>query len=134
MEDGQLILAAGALLTAGLLASLLAVRVRVPSLVLFLGVGMVIGSLWIDFDDYELASTLGIIALALILYEGGLNAGFSEIRPVLGAAVSLALVGTLVTAILTGPWRQPTAPRSSRSCAGRRSSGGWHARSRASPA
>ena len=102
MEDGQLILAAGALLTAGLLASLLAVRVRVPSLVLFLIVGMVIGSLWIEFDDYELASTLGIIALALILYEGGLNAGFSEIRPVLPAAVSLALFGTLGTAIISG--------------------------------
>ena len=102
MDDGQLILAAGALLSAGLLASLLAVRVRVPSLVLFLGVGMVLGSLWIEFDDYELASTLGIIALALILYEGGLSAGFQEIRPVLGAAVSLAVVGTLGTAVLTG--------------------------------
>ena len=60
MEDGQLILAAGSLLTAGLLASLLAVRVRVPSLVLFLGVGMVIGVLFIDFDDYDLARKVPI--------------------------------------------------------------------------
>jgi cell volume regulation protein A len=44
MEDGQLILVAGALLAAGLLASLLADRVRVPSLLLFLGIGMLIGS------------------------------------------------------------------------------------------
>jgi potassium/hydrogen antiporter len=102
MEDGQLILAGGALLSAGLLASLVAVRVRVPSLVLFLGVGMIIGSLWIDFQDYELAKSIGIVALALILFEGGLNSGFLEIRPVLPAALSLAVVGTVLTAVLAG--------------------------------
>jgi potassium/hydrogen antiporter len=102
MDDGQLILAGGALLAAGLLASLVAVRVRVPSLVLFLGVGMIIGALWIDFDDYELARSVGIVALALILFEGGLNSGFLEIRPVLPAALSLALFGTVGTAVLTG--------------------------------
>jgi cell volume regulation protein A len=102
MDVGPLILASGALLCAGLLASLLAVRVRVPSLVLFLGVGMVIGSIWIDFNDYELARAVGIVALALILYEGGLNSGFLEIRPVLGAALSLAVLGTIVTAVVTG--------------------------------
>ena len=45
----------------------------------------------IEFDDYHLARTIGIIALALILFEGGLAAGFPEIRPVLGSALSLAL-------------------------------------------
>ena len=52
VTDGELILVAGALLAAGLAASLLARRVRVPGLVLFLGLGMVIGSDglgWIDF-------------------------------------------------------------------------------------
>jgi cell volume regulation protein A len=44
MADGHLILAAGALLAAGLVASFVAVRLRVPSLVLFLGVGMLVGS------------------------------------------------------------------------------------------
>ena len=88
MTDGQMILVASALLAAGILASLVAVRVRVPSLLLFLGVGMLVGSDalgWIHFDDYELARTIGIVALALILFEGGLTAGWSEIRPVLGA-------------------------------------------------
>ena len=102
MEDGQLILAGGALLSAGLLASFVAVRVRVPSLVLFLGVGMIIGALFIDFQDYELAQSIGIVALALILFEGGLNSGFLEIRPVLPAALSLAFVGTVLTAVLAG--------------------------------
>ena len=40
---------------------------------------------WIDFNDYELARTIGVVALALILFEGGLTAGFEEIRPVLRA-------------------------------------------------
>jgi potassium/hydrogen antiporter len=105
VHDGQLILVAGALLAAGLLASLLAGRVRVPSLLLFLGIGMAIGTDglgWIDFNDYELARTIGIVALSLILFEGGLTSGLFEIRPVLPTAVSLAVVGTVATAIITG--------------------------------
>ena len=105
MADGHLILAAGALLAAGLSASLLAGRLRLPGLVLFIAVGMVLGSDgagWIAFDDYEAAQSVGIVALALILFEGGLTAGFPEIRPVLAASIGLALVGTLVTAILAG--------------------------------
>ena len=77
MPDGQLILVAGALLAAALAASLLAGRIRVPGLVLFLGLGMAIGSDgvgWIEFDDYEKARTIGVVALALILFEGGLTA------------------------------------------------------------
>ncbi|HVI37414.1 MAG TPA: potassium/proton antiporter, partial [Gaiellales bacterium] len=105
MHDGERILIVGALLSAGLLASLLASRVRVPGLVFFLAVGMVAGSDgfgWIDFDDYELARTVGIVALALILFEGGLAAGVPEIRPVLGPALALAVAGTAITAAVTG--------------------------------
>src|SRR5688572_30499871 len=105
MRDSELILVAGALLAGGIVASLLAGRVRVPGLVLFLGLGMAIGSDgmgWIDFDDYELARTIGIIALALILFDGGLRAGLAEIRPVLGPAASLATLGTGITAAITG--------------------------------
>jgi potassium/hydrogen antiporter len=105
MSDGQMILVAGALIAAGLAATFAAERLRVPGLVLFLGLGMAIGSDgagWIEFSDYELARTIGVIALALILFEGGLDASFKEIRSVAGSAVSLALVGTLVTALLAG--------------------------------
>ena len=105
VTDGDLVLAAGLLMAAALGASFLAHRVRLPALVLFLGIGMVIGSDgagWIDFNDYELARDIGVIALILILFEGGLAAGFSEIRPVLGPAVSLGTVGTLATALVTG--------------------------------
>ena len=105
MEEGTFILIAGALMAAGLGASLVAGRLRIPGLVLFLALGMLVGSDgtgWIDFDDYEVARVVGIIALSLILFEGGLSAGFREIRPVLGAALSLATLGTLLTAIVTG--------------------------------
>jgi len=104
MGEHQEVLFAGLLLAAGLAASLAAGRLRVPGLVFVLGLGMVVGSDglgWIDFDDYELARTAGILALGLILFEGGLSSGFAEIRPVLGTAISLAIVGTLITAVLT---------------------------------
>jgi potassium/hydrogen antiporter len=105
MGDGRLILIAGALLAAGLVLSLVATRVRLPALLLFLGIGMAIGSDgtgWIDFNDYELARTVGVIALALILFEGGLTSGLLEVRPVLPTAISLAVPGTIVTALICG--------------------------------
>ncbi len=109
MSDGELILVAAALLAAGIAASLLASRIRLPGLLLFLGLGLAIGSDgvgWIDFGvnpgDYELARTVGVVALALILFEGGLTAGFDEIKPVLRASLSLAILGTLGTCVICG--------------------------------
>ncbi len=104
-HDAELILVAGALLAAGILGALLADRIRIPGLLLFLGLGMLAGSEGIggiEFDDAELARTLGTIALVLILFEGGLTAGWPEIRPVLGTAASLATIGTAVTACTAG--------------------------------
>ncbi len=104
-HDAELIFVAGALLAAGIVGGLLADRLRVPGLLLFLGLGMLAGSEGIggiEFDNAELARTLGTVALVLIVFEGGLTAGWSEIRPVLGTAASLATVGTIVTALLAG--------------------------------
>jgi cell volume regulation protein A len=105
MADGELILVAAALLAAGIAASLVASRIQLPGLLLFLALGMAIGSDglgWIDFNNYELARTIGVVALALILFEGGLSAGYEEIRPVLRPALSLAIFGTLGTAVICG--------------------------------
>jgi cell volume regulation protein A len=105
MDDGTLLLVVGALLAGGLVVSQLGDRLRVPGLVLVLGLGMALGSDGLGllhFDDYELARTVGVVALALILFEGGLAAGFPEIRPVLAPALALAIVGTTLTAILAG--------------------------------
>ncbi len=105
MDDADRILIAGALLAAALAASLVAGRLRLPGLVVFLGLGMLIGSDglgWIDFSNFELAETIGVVALVLILFEGGLAAGWDEIRPVLRPAIALALPGTIITAVVSG--------------------------------
>ncbi len=104
-HDGELILLAGVLMAAGIVAALIADRVRIPGLLLFLGLGMLAGSEGVGgiaFNDPELTRTLGTIALVLIIFEGGLNAGWGEIRPVLGTAISLATLGTLLTALIAG--------------------------------
>jgi cell volume regulation protein A len=91
-------------LAAGILASLLAGRLRLPGLVLVLVLGMVIGTDgldWIDFNNYDTAQSAAVIALALILYEGGLSSGWSEIRPVIGVSIALATIGTALTAGIT---------------------------------
>ncbi|MGZ5358980.1 MAG: potassium/proton antiporter, partial [Solirubrobacterales bacterium] len=105
MNDAELILVAGILLALGIVAALLADRVKVPGLILFLGLGMLVGSegiAGVEFDDAELTRTLGTIGLVLILFEGGLAAGWREIRPVLVTAVSLATLGTIMTAVAAG--------------------------------
>ena len=109
MTDGGLILVAGALLALGIGATLVAGRLRVPGLVLFLGLGMAIGSDGLGLinfghtlGDVKLERTIGVIAIVLILFEGGLAAGWQEIRPVLGTGISLATVGTVATALITG--------------------------------
>ena len=105
MVDTGFILFAGLLLLGSLTLTLMAQRIRLPALVIFIGVGMAIGSDGlglIAFDDFELAQEIGIIALVLILFEGGLTTGFSAIRPVLGPSLSLATVGTVLTAAVTG--------------------------------
>jgi cell volume regulation protein A len=99
VTDGTLLLITGALLAGGLAVSLLA------GLVLVLALGMLLGSDvtgWIAFDDYELARSIGVVALTLILFEGGLAAGFHEIRPVLVPAITLATAGTILTAVISG--------------------------------
>ncbi len=104
-HDAELILIGGALLALAIAAALLADRVRVPGLLLFLGLGMLAGSEGIggvEFDDAQLTQTLGTIGLVLILFEGGLTAGWPEIRPVIGPAIGLATLGTFVTAMATG--------------------------------
>jgi cell volume regulation protein A len=104
VDEGRLLLITGLLLAVSLAASLAAGRLRMPGLVLVLAVGMAVGTDgtgWIDFSNFKLARQAGIVALALILFEGGLSSGFDEIRPVLRTSIALATVGTVLTAALT---------------------------------
>ncbi|MEZ5264355.1 MAG: cation:proton antiporter [Acidimicrobiales bacterium] len=96
---------ASGLVLAGVLASKLSSRVGIPSLLLFLAVGMLAGSDGIgriDFDNAELAQSLGVTALAFILFAGGLDTSWSSVRPVLGQAVAMATAGVLATALIVG--------------------------------
>ena len=105
VHDAHLILLVGAVLAAAVVAAGLATRLRLPALVLFAALGMLVGTDgagWIAFDDYRLARLIGTVALVLILFEGGLAAGWRELRPVLRPAVSLAVIGTVVTAVIVG--------------------------------
>ncbi len=105
MQEGVYILVVGCLLAVALGASLLAGHLRVPGLIAFLGIGMLVGSDgtgWLDFGDYDLARAVGVVSLALILFEAGLASEVDHIRPVIGGAVSLAVAGTILTAVLTG--------------------------------
>ncbi len=102
--DG-LILVCGILILLGIASSKLSARLGVPVLVLFLLLGMLAGSEGlggIRFDDYELAHAIGTVALALILFDGGLGTSLEAVRQVWKPALSLATIGVLVTSVLTG--------------------------------
>jgi cell volume regulation protein A len=102
--EGLQILAVGGLLAGAVAASLAAARLRFPSLLLFLAIGMAAGSDgagWITFDNYEVARQIGVISLALILFDGGLAAGWTQIRSVLGTSLRLAVGGTVLVAVVT---------------------------------
>lgn len=96
------LLAGGLVLLASIVATRLATRVGLPSLLLFLAVGVALGEdgIGMQFDDVQLARDLGTIALAVILVEGGLTTRFGDIRNVLGPAGVLATVGVGVSTLV----------------------------------
>jgi cell volume regulation protein A len=105
MDEGLLLLLVGGVLAASIVVAFGAARAGVPSLVAFLGLGMLLGSDGlggIEFDDAELARKVGIVALAAILFEGGLATSWRRLREVAVPATLLSTVGVAVTALLTG--------------------------------
>ena len=101
----QLILMAAILLLVGIISSKLSARLGMPVLVLFLGTGMLAGEAGIggiNFDNPVLAHALGTMALAMILFDGGLQTPMSSIRMVWKPASLLATLGVLTTSLITG--------------------------------
>src|SRR5437899_236940 len=100
------ILLGAVLVLAGIMSSLVAMRFGAPLLLVFLVVGMLAGEagpLGLKFDDVGTTYLVGSIALALILFDGGLRTRFAIFRSVFAPAITLATVGVLLTAALTAP-------------------------------
>ncbi|MGZ8330422.1 MAG: potassium/proton antiporter [Rhodoplanes sp.] len=100
------ILFGAVLVLAGILSSLVALRFGAPLLLIFLLLGMLAGESGpggISFDDVRLTYLVGSIALALILFDGGLRTRFATFRSVLAPSVVLATLGVLMTAAFTAP-------------------------------
>ena len=76
----------------------------VPVLLVFLLIGMLLGvdGLGIKFDNYKHAQIIGMVALTIILFSGGMDTKFSDIKPILGAGVALSTLGVLLTTLFTG--------------------------------
>ena len=100
------ILLGAALVMAGILSSLLALRFGAPLLLVFLAIGMIAGDAGpggLRFDDLQTTYLVGSVALALILFDGGLKTRFQSIQTVLAPSAVLATVGVLLTALITAP-------------------------------
>jgi cell volume regulation protein A len=101
----QLILLGGLLLLFGIASSKFSTRFGVPVLVLFLAIGMAAGSEGIggiQFENYRLAHAIGILSLAMILFDGGLRTPRSAIRVAWPPSLALATVGVVITAVVAG--------------------------------
>src|SRR3954464_565719 len=101
------ILLGAVLVLAGILSSLLALRFGAPLLLVFLAIGMLAGDSGpgqLQFDDVRTTYLVGSVALALILFDGGLRTRFARIRTVLAPSMVLATVGVLLTALITAPF------------------------------
>ncbi|MER7016050.1 potassium/proton antiporter [Saccharopolyspora sp. NPDC000359] len=97
------LLVSGLVLLVGAVAALLASRLGLPSLLLYLALGVVLGEdvLGIEFHDAQLAQNLGTAALAIILVEGGLATRWSDIRRLIAPASILATFGVGISVVVT---------------------------------
>ncbi|NUT54463.1 MAG: potassium/proton antiporter [Thermoleophilia bacterium] len=105
MDEGLLLLIVGAILAGSILVAFGAAHTGLPVLSAFLALGMLLGSDGpggIEFDDAKLAREVGIIGLALILYEGGLQTSWRRLRQVAVPAALLSTIGVVVSALIVG--------------------------------
>src|SRR5579872_1259046 len=103
MHFDEWLLVSSLLLLASIVAWKISSRLGIPALLLFLGIGMLAGSDGpggIYFDNAQLAQDVGIVALAYILFAGGLETEWKTVRPALGGALSLSTIGVLLTAVI----------------------------------
>jgi len=105
IETGNILLIGSILLLISVLAGRTLRRFGVPTLILFLIVGILAGSEGIGgihFDNAELAQFIGIVALNFILFSGGLDTNWQSIKPVLWRGIALSTIGVFLTALIVG--------------------------------
>jgi potassium/hydrogen antiporter len=103
MHFEEWLLVSSVLLLLSILAWKVSSRLGIPALLFFLGIGMLAGSDGpggIYFDNAQVAQSVGVVALAFILFAGGLNTQWSVVRPALGGALALSTIGVLLTAVV----------------------------------
>ncbi|WP_302260403.1 potassium/proton antiporter [uncultured Bacteroides sp.] len=100
----NILLIGSVLIFTSILISKTGYRFGIPTLLLFLLVGMAFGSdgLGIQFNSASDAQFIGMMALSIILFSGGMDTRYSDIKPVLKQGILLSTVGVLVTTLLTG--------------------------------
>ena len=98
----HLLLVGALLLFVAVMAGKVAYRFGAPALLLFLSVGMIFGLNFISFRSFEITQGIGMLALCIILFTGGMDTKFSDIRPILGPGVVLATVCVALTALFVG--------------------------------
>ena len=101
----QAILVAGVLLFSGVVASRMSDAFGVPAMLLFLGLGMLAGSEGlggIEFESHEIAQAVGTVALVVILFTGGLETKWSQVKQVLVRGLLLSTFGVITTTLLLG--------------------------------
>ena len=99
-----ILLVGSILMLAGIMAGKVGTRFGVPALLLFLITGMIFGSagLGIQYNDAGHTQFIGMVALTVILFFGGLETKFAEIRPILGPGITLSTLGVLLTTVCFG--------------------------------
>jgi len=108
---GENIVLVGALLLfVAVVAGKVAYRFGTPALLLFLGVGILFGLDFISYRSVDMTQFVGMIALCIILFTGGMDTKFSEIRPVIGPGVVLATAGVVMTALILAGFVWVVAP------------------------
>ena len=112
MLSENFLLVGAMLLFAAVFAGKAAYRLGAPALLLFLGVGMLFGyNDFISFDSAEFAQFVGMIAMCIILFSGGMDTKFSEIKPVLAPGIMMATMGVMLTALCVGGFIYLLAPQ-----------------------
>lgn len=108
LNPENFVLVGAILLFCSVLAGKTGYKFGLPALLLFLGVGMFFGCdgpipfLQIQFDSPKVTQFIGVIALSIILFSGGMDTKYQDIKPIIGPGVTLATLGVLLTTFITG--------------------------------